>query len=160
MFLSHEWPEFLCLEFNDTFYAGVETDAVNGGAPTNAAFDTQGRAITVNVGFFENPTPAGAGWTVPLDGTPFAMATSDECTYDPNPGCTLPSYCDDPALDARRGSGSGWLTTTVPVMPGEQGVRLKLTIHDEGDQQLDSLVIVDGFRWLPHEVVLGTEKGR
>lgn len=157
MFLSHEWPEYLCLEYNDTFYASIETDAVRDGDATNAAYDSQGRPITVNVGFFENP----AGWTVPLDGTPFAAQDPDglTCPFDPEPGCSLPSYCQDPDLDVRRGSGSGWLTTTVPVVPGEQDIRLKLTIHDEGDARFDSIVIVDGFRWLPYEVELGTEKG-
>jgi hypothetical protein len=72
----------------------------------------------------------------------------------------LPAYCNDAAFDARAGSGSGWLTTTVPVVPGEQGIRVRLSVHDEADHWLDSLAIVDGFRWLPHEVELGTEKGR
>lgn len=156
MFLSHEWPEYLCDQYNDTFYASVETDAVRAGDPTNAAFDSQGRPITVNVGFFENPE----SWTVPLDGTPFSIAEYASCTSDPISGCTLPSYCDDVNLDVRRGSGSGWLTTTVPVVPGEQGIRLKLSIHDEGDAWFDSIAIVDGFRWLPQEVELGTEKGQ
>lgn len=159
MFLSHEWPEWLCNEFNDTFYATVRTDAVRSGDATNAAFDSQGRPITVNVGFFEDPR----FWTVPLEGTPFAVDETDSYACpgggDIADGCSLPSYCQDPELDVRAGSGSGWLTTTVPVVPGEDGILLKLSIHDEGDAQYDSLVIVDGFRWIPHEVELGTQKG-
>jgi hypothetical protein len=156
MFLSYEWPEYLCLEYNDTFYAVVRTPAVNGGSPTNTAFDRDGRPITVNVGFFEDP----AQWTVPLDGTSFAHPTTGGCPPDAFlvDGCNLPGYCDDANLDVRDGSGSGWLTTQVPITPGQQDLRLTLTIHDESDQNFDSLVLLDGFRWLPDTPDLQTAK--
>jgi hypothetical protein len=157
MFLSYEWPEYLCDQFNDTFYAIVETDAVFGGEPTNAAFDTAGRPITVNVGFFENP----ASWTVPLDGISHADDSLGGCSssaFNPVPGCVVPDYCDDGTLDVRSGSGSGWLTTTVPITPGQQDVQLVLSIHDEADNALDSLVILDSFRWLNLPTELETAK--
>jgi hypothetical protein len=157
MFLSYEWPEFLCLVYNDTFLANVRTPAVNDGVETNAAFDTSGRPITVNVGFFENP----AEWTVPLDGTSHARPSFYGCPSPGDdefqPGCTLPSYCAG-GLDAREGSGSGWLTTSVPIVPGQQDLRLTLRIHDEGDGDFDSIVLLDGFRWLPNEPELQTSK--
>ena len=159
MFMSQEWPEYLCLIFNDTFYAIVNNDqAVHHGAPTNAAFDLAGRPVTVNVGFFENP----AQWTVPLDGTPYGTGTSSGGCPTPGPppyqpGCVEPSYCNDPNLDTRAGSGSGWLTTTVPVKPG-QDFELTMSIHDEGDQIVDSLALMDAFRWLPFEPPLATGK--
>lgn len=157
MFLSYEWPEYLCQEFNDTFYAIVETDAVFGGEPTNAAFDTAGRPITVNVGFFENP----AAWTVPLDGISHAGDSVGGCAsagIDVEPGCVLPNYCDDGSIDVRSGSGSGWLTTTVPITPGQQDIELVLSIHDESDSALDSIVILDSFRWLNLPTELETAK--
>lgn len=157
MFLSYEWPEYLCDQFNDTFYAIVETDAVFDGTATNAAFDTAGRPITVNVGFFENP----ATWTVPLDGISHAGDAFGGCSsaaIEPVPGCVLPTYCDDGSIDIRSGSGSGWLTTTVPITPGQQDVKLTLSIHDESDGALDSIVIMDSFRWLNLPTELETAK--
>ncbi len=159
MFMSQEWPEYLCLVYNDTFYAIVDgDDAVNQGVATNAAFDFANRPITVNVGFFEDP----AQWTVPLDGTPYGE--SDSFVSCPSPGdldfqdgCRLPTYCSDPNLDVRTGSGSGWLTTSVPATPGET-ITLTLSIHDEFDGFFDSLVLLDAFRWLPFEPELQTAK--
>lgn len=153
MFLSYEWPEFLCQEYNDTFYALVESDAVFGGAETNAAFDTSGRPITVNVGFFENP----ADWTVPLDGISHAASAVGGCSSASEPGCTLPAYCSN-GLEPRSGSGSGWLTTTVPITPGEQDISLVLSIHDESDGLYDSIVLIDSFRWLNLQTELETAK--
>ena len=153
MFLSYEWPEFLCQIYNDTFYALVTTEAVAAGNETNAAFDTAGRPITVNVGFFENP----AEWTVPLDGISHAVSTQDACAVPLEPGCSVPGYCNDD-LDGRAGSGSGWLTTTVPITPGEQDIRLVLSIHDESDQAFDSIVLIDSFRWLIQPPALQTAK--
>ena len=154
MFLSYEWPEFLCQVFNDTFYAIVETDAVFDGAATNAAFDTAGQPITVNVGFFENPPE----WTVPLEGISHARPSPGPCSVPSAPGCQLPAYCNEPNFDARNGSGSGWLTTTVPIAPGEQDIKLTLSIHDESDSILDSIVIIDNFRWLNLPTELETAK--
>lgn len=156
MFLSYEWPEFLCNIYNDTFLALVRTAAVDGGAETNAAFDPEGRPITVNVGFFEEPD----SWTVPLDDTSFGLATDGATCPSGSDvlGCTLPAYCA-PDFDGRNGSGSGWLTTSVPVRPGEENVRLTLRIHDEGDADFDSIVLLDNFRWLPFEPPLRTGKG-
>jgi hypothetical protein len=183
MFMSQEWPEFLCQEFNDTFYAIVENDsAVHDGHAVNTAFDSAGRPITVNVGFFENP----AVWTIDLTGTPYGASSShcglsgsqcttnadcpgdtcisDQCAVpctaaDGCPGtCTEPAYCSDGTLESKLGSGSGWLTTSVPVTPG-QPFDLTLSIHDEGDQIYDSLVLLDNFRWLPQAPTLQTVKG-
>lgn len=44
------------------------------------------------------------------------------------------------------GGGTGWLTTTSPVTPGET-ITLRFIVFDEGDHILDSAVILDNFRW-------------
>jgi hypothetical protein len=56
------------------------------------------------------------------------------------------------------GSGSGWLRTAAPVLPGETRMRLTFSIHDEGDPSLDTLVLLDRFEWLPTEPDIGTAK--
>jgi hypothetical protein len=159
MFMSSEWPEYLCQTYNDTFYAIVESDAVAAREPTNFAFDPNSRPITVNVGFFEAPRD----WTEDLSSTPFGASDSfAACTDEGSAveGCVLPEYCDTalPADLRFTGSGSGWLTASSPASPGEQDLVLKLTVHDEDDGLLDSLVLLDRLRWLPYEPPLGVVK--
>ena len=146
MFMSAEFPEFLCQTFNDTFYAIAETEALNDGEPTNIAFDTEGDEVTVNFGYFEHPSE----WTSDLSQTPYGVADSlAECFPESRrPSCTLPDYCD--SADGLRvvGSGTGWLTAQSPIRAGETELTLTFSIHDEGDAILDSAVLLDNFQWL------------
>jgi hypothetical protein len=157
MFLSAEFPEYLCQEYNDTFHALLESQAVNAGEVTNISFDPQGRQITVNVGYFEDP----AAWTVDLNATPMGVQDtfSGRCPgFGTASSCTLPAYCSSSDELDRVGSGSGWLRTAAPVLPGETRMRLTFSIHDEGDPSLDTLVLLDRFEWLPTEPDIGTAK--
>jgi hypothetical protein len=158
MFMSAEFPEYLCQEFNDTFYALLNTDAVNAGATTNISFDPNNAEITVNVGYFEKPTE----WTVNLETTPFGVADTftGGCPFlgGTAPGCALPDYCNEAAATDFVGSGSGWLRTAAPVTPGQQNIRLVFSIHDEGDSALDSLVLIDNFTWTQGAPEVGTVK--
>ncbi len=52
------------------------------------------------------------------------------------------------------GGGTGWLTTTSPVEPGET-ITLRFIVFDEGDHIYDSVVLLDNFRW----EVLGSGTG-
>ena len=49
------------------------------------------------------------------------------------------------------GGGTGWLTTTAPVTPGET-ITLEFTIGDVGDGIYDSTVLIDNFQWSVDEV--------
>ena len=156
MFVTTEWPEFLCQEFNDTFYAVVSSAAINDGARTNVSFDRAGHEVSVNVGFFEVP----ARWTVPLGGTPYGAPDGDAlCPFDRiDPRCEFPDACQDPAAQRFVGSGTGWLTSQGPIAPREPVVNFTFSIHDEGDPVLDSAVLLDRFEWLPDPVAVGTTK--
>ena len=46
-----------------------------------------------------------------------------------------------------QGGSTGWLTTTVPVTPGDK-IKLRFIVFDEGDHILDSAAIIDNFKWL------------
>jgi hypothetical protein len=169
MFLSSEFPEFLCQIFNDTFYALGQIDSLGSGY-SNVSFDTDGNEITVNNAFFEPSN----GWTTPLHVTPFGIQSGDGCP--PGSGsdpigdliddiigggasdCTLPDYCSNANAVSTIGSGTGWLTTTVPLTEVDDTFNLHFSIHDEGDGNLDSLVIIDNFRWLVEAVDVATEK--
>jgi hypothetical protein len=140
VFLSTEYPEYVCSEFNDTFYALLQGEPlVNGSAYTNISFDNSGNEITVNNGFFETAP----NWTMALTGTGYETAdTWASCGLMGGiPGCTIPNPCP-----GYTGSMTGWLRTTTPLTPGSS-VTLTFSIHDEGDNILDSAVVVDNFRW-------------
>lgn len=141
VFFSAEYPEYVCTQFNDTFYALVDGDpGLNGGERTNISFDQNQNEITVNAGFFEYQIPP---WTIDISGTGYEVGDQYATwTMAPIAGCTLPSYSAPPYT----GSISGWLRTTSPLTPGET-VTLTFSIHDEGDSILDSAVIIDNFRW-------------
>jgi hypothetical protein len=71
LFASAEYPEWIDMGFNDTFYAILEHGDVNGGAPTNISFDGNGNEIEVDVNFFENSAypcnEGGSGWEPAMD---------------------------------------------------------------------------------------------
>ena len=116
-FMSVEFPEWVCSAYDDTFMAILDSEAFSG----NVSFDAQGNRVSINVGFF------------------------DVCDINMAPGCGGSAPLAGSGYDVD-GGGTGWLTTTAPVVPGEK-ISLKFVIFDEGDRQLDSLAIVDNFRW-------------
>lgn len=163
MFLSAEWPQYLCQQFNDTYLTIVETGGIEDGQPTNISFDLQGNTISVNAAFLELPR----NWTTPLQNTPFGQQAENPIPLpipipipgaDPGQcpssaftgsGCTLPSYCNDPNENLNYvGSGTGWLFSQGPILQGEDTVRIVFSIHDEGDAVLDSKVLISDFQWL------------
>ncbi len=158
MFLSSEWPEFLCQTFNDTYYTIATIPGFTPGSQ-NISFDSNGDDVTVNVGFFEQP----AAWTTNLVGTSMAQndVLSNSCggiLGGGAPGCTMPGYCSGGATFREIGSGSGWLTTQAPVTQAGGNIQLVFSIHDEGDSSLDSVVLIDAFEWLPYEPEINTVK--
>ena len=115
-FMSGEFPVFVCSLFDDTFLAILESQAFVG----NVSFDENGNRVSINVGFF------------------------DVCST------TLGANCNGGADLSGTGygdhGGTGWLTTTAPVVGGEKA-RLTFMIFDEGDPDYDSTVLIDNFRW-------------
>jgi hypothetical protein len=136
VYLTSEYPEWSCTEYNDTFIAMLKSASVSGGAPTNISFDAAHNTIQVNSALFIETDPA------QLAGTGYD-AFSNSCS---SPGgrdnCTMPSVGSSCTV----GGSTGWLTTTSPVTPGES-IDLTFSIFDEGDGILDSTVIIDNFRW-------------
>jgi hypothetical protein len=57
------------------------------------------------------------------------------------------------------GGGTGWLTTTGNVVPGEI-ITLRIAIWDTSDELLDSLAVIDGFTWSVDTSDPGTVIGR
>jgi hypothetical protein len=117
-FMSAEFPEFVCTAFDDTFLAMLTSQAFTG----NVSFDAMGNRVSINVGFF------------------------DVCSASLDPACTGDTDLIGTGYEGNEGGGTGWLTTTAPVVPNEK-ITLIFSIHDEGDHILDSAVIIDNFRW-------------
>jgi len=160
-FFSAEYPEYVCSNFNDQLIALVDTPT---GVPSpipnpkdkNLMTYTSGNQqwpIGINVAkgtsLFSiceppnvskcwdadvSPASCSLGATQ-LAGTGFEGPSS-------NPHCTY-------------GGGTYWLTTAGNVIPG-QVVELRIAIWDVGDHVYDSLVILDGFKWLTNATLPGT----
>jgi hypothetical protein len=126
-FYSTEYPTFRCTAFDDTFLAMVSGSLFNG----NASFDNNDNVVSVNNGYFD----------ICLD------TAGNDCTINPVATLTGTGYYP---FTGGQSSGAGAtvpLTTAgVPVTPGET-ITLRFIIFDEGDDQLDSSVLIDNFRW-------------
>lgn len=127
-FYSAEYPENVCSEYDDFFVALLTSQAPGLPADRNVAFDKNGFPFSVDNLLF------------------------DECAYADK--CPLGSLelvgtgmggWDGVLLD---GAATSWQTIEAPVVPGET-IELQLAIWDAIDGNVDSLVLLDRFRWLP-----------
>ncbi len=135
-FFSQEYRDYTCTVYNDFFIAMLDTSWTSGPgessipADKNVSFDSFGNYISVNSDQF------------------FQICRSMNCgrsgVHYPCPGGTAPlqntGYHDSIA------GATEWLTTTAPVVPGET-ITLRFIIWDTSDRLLDSLVLIDNFRW-------------
>jgi hypothetical protein len=67
-----------------------------------------------------------------------------------------PFDCDTNSLE---GGGTGWLSTTGNVVPGET-IKLRIAIWDTSDHAWDSIAAIDGFTWSVDTSDPGTVVGR
>ncbi len=124
IFFSSEYPEWVGSQYNDTFNVMMDSQVFD---DQNIAFDSNLNAISINVAFF---------------------------TICDGEGCTEPgSVLQGTGFDDGIGGATGWLTTTVPIIPNET-FTLRFVIYDEGDHIYNSEVLINNFRWL--EFVSGT----
>ncbi len=113
-FMSAEYPEYVGTQFNDKFFAILDSKSFKG----NISFDSKKNCISINNALF------------------------NVCT-----GCSLTDAgLAGTGYEGGIGGGTGWLTTTAPVTPGET-ITLRFLIFDEGDHIYDSAVLLDHFRW-------------
>lgn len=149
-FVSAEYPEWVCSEFNDFFVALVDSAADNPADKNIAVYDDRSELWPVGVnlvmiadGLFtqcENgeigcasdlaSQYTGCLGTAQLSGTGFD-ASDDGCG---SPGQTVV------------GGGTGWLQMSGNVTPGET-VEIRFAIWDTSGHIFDSLVLLDDWRW-------------
>lgn len=165
-FFSSEYPEWVCSAFNDFFLALLDSSFVPGAgqvgnpadknlafykAPNNSVYPVGVNLATGNTGLFSqcqtSPTGCGSG----------AVAGNNTCAStaqligtgfdDPNLAAQFPAdpaYCNANAKFA--GGGTGWLTTSGNVKPGET-IELRFVVWDTGDGWYDSVALIDNFMW-------------
>jgi hypothetical protein len=144
-FFSGEYPDYVCTQYNDEFLAIVQSPK-SYPQPTNISFDAMKNPITVNSGFF-----------IVCDNglTPQEMHCTQPPTKNNGTGYETPI---DPTIENIPGGSTGWLTTTAPIMPGED-ITLRFVIFDEGDHRLDSAVLIDNFQWALQATTSGPTTG-
>jgi hypothetical protein len=133
-FFSAEYQSYQCSDFNDYYLAMLTTKAAGIPADHNISFDALNNPVSVNNGFFQvcggNALNCGAC----PDGTGALAGTG---------------------MDDVNGGGTEWLTTDAPVVPGET-MMIEFVIFDVQDHILDSLVLLDNFRWNTQSAKVGT----
>ncbi len=142
-FFSAEYPEYVCQGYNDRFLVVLD-DGVN--TPQQVEYDMQKNPVTVNNSFFtvcqnDNASPATQHCTTPVS----AIAGTG---YDVSDGDSLDG--NEPV-----GGSTGWLTTTVPAVPGNK-YKLHFIVFDEGDGIYDSAALIDNFKWLTGQLTTAT----
>ena len=151
-FFSDEFPEYTCSQYNDFFV--MLLDSTYSGTPANPtdknlAFYSNGSTTypvgvnlaSGNTGLFTQCVNG----TVGCAGTAGTITTCVSTAELAGTGLdqAAPLECDPNSL---MGGGTGWLTTTGNVRPGEI-IKLRIAIWDTSDAVLDSLAVIDGFKW-------------
>jgi hypothetical protein len=118
-FFSTEYPNYYQSSYNDMYVAWLESELWTG----NISFDEMGNPISLNAGFLD------------YKDAPNNFDCPAPCTAPELQGTVMETH-----------AGTKWLTTTAGVTPGEE-VTIVWAIWDLSDEVLDSVVILDDFRW-------------
>lgn len=152
-FFSAEYPEWTCSPYNDFFV--VLLDSAYSGDPANpsdknlalyTAPDMSEYPVGVNLaygdtGLFQICKNGEVGCSDEVQGTITTCTSTAELS---GTGMDLVgSGCGSNDLT---GGGTGWLTTSGNVVPGEI-ITLRIAIWDTSDNAYDSVVLLDNFQW-------------
>jgi hypothetical protein len=154
-FFSAEYPEWVCSTYNDYFL--VLLDSAHAGAlpnpvDKNLSYDVYGSPVGVNSGMFDACVPGATGCSGDVDGynscalgTFYLLGTGFD-TSDAN-------VCG--VSTGRVGGGTEWFDVRGNVVPGEIA-ELRFALWETGDGIIDSVVLLDDFRWSKQSVDPGT----
>lgn len=137
-FFSTEYPEWVCTAFNDTYIALYDGTAPGIPSNKNISFDSSNNPVSVNIGFFDVPGSPTTTTHPVLSGTGF----DGSCTWS-----GVSRVC---------GGATALLTTTAPVVAGET-ITLRYIVWDTGDDEWDSTVLLDNFRWSTKPATVETQ---
>lgn len=141
-FLSQEFPEYVC-SFNDSFIALLDskfTDPdpnLQNPKDKNLAMDANKNPVGINL--------AMSGLFTVCNKSALKPAITKYCVGN--------AEIKGTGFEAQ--GATGWLTTKGNIVPGEE-FELRLAIWDTGDHVLDSLILIDNFKWNPTKKKPGT----
>ncbi|HSA34241.1 MAG TPA: choice-of-anchor L domain-containing protein [bacterium] len=145
-FLSVEYPSYVCSAYNDLFVALLDSSFTT-------TVEAQKNPIDGNLAVYE-------GNAVGVNLAPAGLFT--QCTNTAGTGWEVTS-CEGTEELAGTGfegkGGTGWLTVRGNVVPNET-MTLRLAIWDLGDHILDSMVLIDNFKWGTTNVTPGMTKAQ
>lgn len=121
-FLSSDYETYLCTQYNDFALALLDSTVPGIPADKNIMYDAMGNPVTVSSAFLAVCVPQTC-YTCPL-GTGLLAGTG----YSPF------------------GGGTGWITTSAPVVPGET-IDLRIMVWDTTDRIYDTVLMIDSFQW-------------
>ncbi len=136
-FISPEFPAYVCQGKNDQFVALLDSEHSATPADQNISFDSKGNPLSVDASFLEVCEPG------TLRGRTFTCPRGIQSLQDT--GIVLDGTISG-GEEYIRGGATSWLNTTAPVVPGET-IKLRLAIWDTDDPTLDSIVLLDSFKW-------------
>ena len=160
-FFSAEYPEYVCSTFNDFFimlltseWAGMPANPKDGNlaiytAPNGGQFPV-GVNLAQGTGLFRQCLNGTMGCEGANTSTSTSCVAQDDLV---GTGFEQPGAACDP--NSIVGGGTGWLTTTGNVVPGEV-VKLRIAIWDTSDASFDSAALIDSFQWKIDPTVPGT----
>ena len=144
LFLTSEWPEYLCADFDDRLEIRVEGP----GGDFDVAWDRAGSPISVHSAELEHPDAS----SVPLESTPFGQPP--DCRRNPPVACPdTEAACESRTV----GASTGWLAARAPVRGGAW-VTVVVEIADIGDAVVDSTVLFGRPHWLTKTPVPGARR--
>ncbi|MBC8071487.1 MAG: choice-of-anchor L domain-containing protein [Deltaproteobacteria bacterium] len=163
-FFSAEYPEYVCTAYNDFFVALVDSTDPSNPADKNIAIYDDGVStwpVGVNIvdatdGLFTACTDHSVG-ACGDDAHAYSGCTSNallQGTGFDNPG-EVEFAC---AYGGEAGGGTGWLTMSGNVTPGET-MEIRFVIWDTSDGLYDSLVLLDNWQWSVQASTPGVEPG-
>ena len=148
-FMSAEWPEWTCTQYNDMFVTLLNSTGAGNPADKNIAiYSVNNQKYPVGV----NLVKAAPGLFTQCQNGPFGCAGNDEGTYN---GCTgtgqlagTGMHIDEGGCEANdlTGGGTGWLKMSGNVKGGET-MDIRFAIWDTSDAAYDSLVLLDDWVW-------------
>ena len=132
-FYTWEYPGWICSQYND-FYVTLMWPQVPGLPDANISFDSLGNPVSVNNGMLEVCSAGYAGGKYFT--CPFGTAELSGTGFEGH-------------------AATGWLRTKAPAQPGST-IKIRFAIWDQGDEALDSTVLIDNFVWDTESSEVGT----
>lgn len=151
-FFSAEYPEWVCSQYNDFFVALLDSKAAGNPKDKNIAVYDDGKVLwPVGVNLLKVASGLFTACQSGVVGCAEKMIPESQYNGCVNKNLLAgtgfhevdPSGC---GAGAPVGGGTGWLTMSGNVEPGEV-FELRLAVWDSGGHIFDSLVLLDDWQW-------------